>query len=352
MIGNHNPLPGHRGDLPKQMRVVRSLDVEQWATFVDQHPNGSIFHTPGMHRVFTKTRHCRPAVWATLGGDGEIRALMTPVAIQTLGGPLRAMTSRVVAFGGTLVSRGPCEREALEALLRTYQRASGRTALFTEVRNLAAVDHLAPSLHACGFRHENHLNFLVDLAPSEEQIWRRVAPSARRNVRKARRLGVAIEEVVSPSGIAAGYEVLRHVYHRLRVPLPDRSLFQSAYWILGPLGQFKLLLANLAGRPIGALTLLSYRSVVYYWYTGILREYARYRAGDLLAWHAIQSARAQGYETFDFGGAGRPNEPYGVRDFKAKYGGELVDFGRHVWTPAPLRLRMALVAYAMFRRFL
>ena len=35
-----------------------------------------------------------------------------------------------------------------------------------------------------------------------------------------------------------------------------------------------------------------------------------------------------GYKIFDFGGAGKPNLAYGVRDHKLKFGGELVEFGR------------------------
>jgi hypothetical protein len=41
-----------------------------------------------------------------------------------------------------------------------------------------------------------------------------------------------------------------------------------------------------------------------------------------------------------------------VRDFKAKYGGRLVDFGRDTWVPAPVRLRVATLGYEKVRRFL
>lgn len=73
------------------------------------------------------------------------------------------------------------------------------------------------------------------------------------------------------------------------------------------------------------MSLLLYKDVVYYWYTGTLREYAGHRAGDLLVWQAITDGKASGCTTLDFGGAGRPDEPYCVRDFEAEYGGQLVD---------------------------
>jgi lipid II:glycine glycyltransferase (peptidoglycan interpeptide bridge formation enzyme) len=35
-------------------------------------------------------------------------------------------------------------------------------------------------------------------------------------------------------------------------------------------------------------------------------------------------------------GAGKPDEPYGVRDFKAEFGGELVERGRFLCIRKPL----------------
>ena len=113
-----------------------------------------------------------------------------------------------------------------------------------------------------------------------------------------------------------------------------------------------MLLARNGGDTIGVLTLLCYGRVAIYWYTGTLREAAQCRAGDVLVWEAIERARLHGCEVLDFGGAGKPDEPYGVREFKAKYGGSLVDFGRDMWVPSPRRLRLATTAYEKVRRFL
>jgi serine/alanine adding enzyme len=332
------------------LRVVRSLEEGRWATFVDHHDDGSIFHTPEMYRVFAEARHHRPAIWGTVDDEGEIRALMTPVTIATLGGPLRALTSRVVSFAGPLA--GPLGEQPLERLLRAYRDDGPRVPVFTEIRHHVDGGELATALHACGFRHEGHLNFLVDLTQPEEELWRKVASSAKRNIQKARRQGVTIEDAADPADVAAGYEVLRDVYRRIRVPLPDRSLFDAAFRILGPLGRCRVVLARLGGRTIGVMTLLHFKGVVTYWYTGTLREYARLGAGDLLVAHAIESGRELGCRILDLGGAGRPDEPYGVRDFKAKYGGVLVDHGRDIWVRSPARMRVATTGYGLIRRFL
>jgi hypothetical protein len=328
-----------------RVRVVTALDDRRWEAFAGSHPDASVFHTPEMAAVFADTEGHRPTLWAALGEDDEVRAAFTPVAVSTLPGPLRAVSTRAVAFAAPIG-----DPSAVTAVLEAY-RGGARGPLFTEVRHHVVDPGRVALLDAQGFVYEPHLNFLIDLTAGEEALWGRVASSARRNVQKARRSGVTIEEA-DAAGVAEGYEVLRDVYHRIQVPLPGPTLFEASQRILGPLGRFSMLLARWEGRTIGVLSLLRYRGVVTYWYTGTLREHATLRAGDLLAWHAISTEAASGNRLFDFGGGGRPEEPYGVRDFKAKYGGELIEPGRSVWVAKPVRTRVATVGYGLVRRFL
>jgi lipid II:glycine glycyltransferase (peptidoglycan interpeptide bridge formation enzyme) len=53
-------------------------------------------------------------------------------------------------------------------------------------------------------------------------------------------------------------------------------------------------------------------------------------------WGEMQYAAENGYPLFDFMGAGSPDQPYGVRDFKAEFGGELVEHGRFLCVRKPL----------------
>jgi CelD/BcsL family acetyltransferase involved in cellulose biosynthesis len=331
-------------------KVVRALQEAPWEAFVEQHPDASVFHTPAMAQVFAATERHAPALWAAVDDGGAVRALITPVTVAILGGPLRTLTSRTVAFAAPIAAPG--DDEALRALLAAYRAAGSRGSLFTEVRHHVVDPAVAAALQAEGFEREPHLNFTIDLTQGEDTLWGKVASSARRNVQKARRSGVTIEETADPQAVSDAYDVLRDVYHRIQVPLPDRSLFDAAARILGPLGMFTMWLARWEDRTIGVLSLLRYRGVVTYWYTGTLREHATLRAGDLLAWHAISTEAAAGNRVFDFGGAGRPDEPYGVRDFKAKYGGELIEPGRATWTASPLRYRVTTAGYELVRRFL
>ncbi|MEM2125313.1 MAG: GNAT family N-acetyltransferase [Candidatus Methanosuratincola sp.] len=333
------------------MQIVRNLDEQVWRDFVGKHPQGNIFHTPEMFAVYQLAAGHDPGLWAAVEDGSEVLALMLPVEITLLNGPARSFTSRAVAYGSALTAPGTRGQAALGHLLHSYNREMRNRLLFTELRNLSDLKESHPILNDHGFEFEDHLNFLIDLNRSPSQIWNGIRPNARRNIKKARNSHVRIEEVQDPAEIVLAYKVLKNVYHRIQVPLPDISLFQTAFDTLAPRGMMKVLCAKLQDVTIGVLTLLFYKEIIYYWYTGTLKEYSAYRPGDLLVWHSLEMGNQLGFKVFDFGGGGRPNEKYGVRDFKAKFGGELVNFGRNVRVHSPLRLKISQAGYQLVRRF-
>jgi hypothetical protein len=334
------------------MQVVRNLDLGAWRKFVEGHPRGNIFHTPEMFQAFARAKGYAPSLWATVDCAGQVLALLLPVHITVLGGPLHYLTTRAVVYGGVLCAPGREGVAALAMLLRVYNHAGKRALLFTELRNASDVSELQPMLKENGFVYEEHLNFLIDLTLPLENIRQKIRSNARRNIQKALKSNVVIEEANSPSDVLAAYTILRDVYKRIQVPLPDLSLFQSAFELMHPLGMMQILLAKLNDTNIGALTLLIYKGTLLYWYTGTLREYAQYRAGDLLVWRALELGKQYHCSLFDFGGGGKPDEEYGVRDFKAKFGGELVNFGRNIRVHAPARLKLSEAGYRLLRKFL
>jgi len=334
------------------MHIVRKLDENTWHEFVDRHPHGQIFHTPEMFHVFAQAGGHAPTLWAAVDRHGAPQALFLPVQITLMGGPLRRFTTRAVAYGSVLCTPDPAGEDALRLLLRAYTEEIGSRMLFTELRNPYDLTRWQPVLQACGFAYEEHLNFIVDLTRPPDQIWKEIRSNARRNVRRARKRQVIVEDVSAPEQISSAYALLKRVYERIQVPLAESSFFQAAFQTLHPQQMMKVLVARVDGVDIGVLTLLLYKDVILYWYTGTLREYSDYRAGDLLVWHTLEWGSQNGFRVLDFGGAGKPDEEYGVRDFKAKFGGDLVNYGRNVYVHAPVLLEVSERFYQVARRLL
>jgi serine/alanine adding enzyme len=222
--------------------------------------------------------------------------------------------------------------------------------LFTELRNLSNLDPIQPLLARCGFVYEEHLNYLIDLARPPEEVLQSFGRRTRKQIRRALRQGdIVIREASHLEEVAQCYELLQKSYAAARVPLADRSLFERLFEVLYPLGMVKFLLAWLGDECVSASVELLFKDTIYGWYSGLDRHYGQYVPNELLMWHILEWGAANGYRLYDFGGAGRPDEDYGVRDFKSKFGGQLVGFGRNTMVHAPLRLAVSKVGYRAYR---
>lgn len=329
------------------MQMVQQLAERTWTEFVEQHPHGNIFHTPEMFRAFAQTPNYHPTLWAVLNDQNTPLALLLPVQITVVSRLLAVFSQLAIAYGSILVTPGTEGEQALQALLTAYNQNAKRQVLYTELRNQTDLQVHQPTLLQCGFVYHGHLNFIANLAGSSEELWKKITPAARRNIQKARASGIEISHASHLQDITETYPILQNVYHRLQVPLPALSLFQAIFTELAPRNRVKVLMAKYNNTPIGVLYLLIYKGISLYWYTGTLCEYSSYRPSDLLMWSALQYSQEIGCHTFDFGGAGKPTEEYGVRDFKAKFGGTLVNYGRNICVHSPLSFRISRTAYLL-----
>lgn len=332
------------------MRVVRHLDEHHWREFVDNHPEGQVFHTPEMFQVFARAKGHRPTQWATTDDDGTVLALLLPVCVSLLDGPLRGLTGRAIVYGGVLHASGEKGLEALARVLESYKRQMGTPPLFTELRNLSETGPAQAVLERWGFAYHEHLNYLIDLQKPPGEILQSIGCRTRKHIRRAlRQSQVTVADVKDQQQVAIVYQLLSQTYRTARVPLADRSLFDAAFEVLYPKGMIRFTLVRVGDTPAAASVELLYKDVVYGWYGGTNRAYSGYQPNELLTWNILEWGALNGYKVYDFGGAGKPDEEYGVRDFKAKFGGDLVSFGRNTCVHTPHLLQLGLWGYSAYR---
>jgi lipid II:glycine glycyltransferase (peptidoglycan interpeptide bridge formation enzyme) len=111
----------------------------------------------------------------------------------------------------------------------------------------------------------------------------------------------------------------------------------------------RFVLAYAERAPVATSIELIYKDILYGWYGGVDRSYSKFVPNELLMWNILEWGANKGLRVYDFGGAGRPDEEYGVRDFKAKFGGNLVSYGRNVYVHRPGVLRLVKLGYQLFR---
>jgi CelD/BcsL family acetyltransferase involved in cellulose biosynthesis len=335
------------------MEIARELNEALWREFVDDHSLSNIFHTPEMFRVFARTKGHEPTLWAAVDGEGHPLALLVPVRVTLTAGLLYRFTTRAVAYGSILCAPGSEGREALRTLLRTYEQKITGKILFTELRNLSDLNSLQPVLDENSFFYEDHLNYLIDLDRPAEDVLQSIGRRTRKQIRKGLRDGlVRVGEATSRSELDHWYDTLQKTYSSVQVPLADRSLFEAAFDELHPKGMAKFLLAEVDGATAACSVELAYKDTIYGWYGGSDRAYGKYCPNEMLMWHILEWGANNGYRVYDFGGAGKPDEEYGVREFKAKFSGDLVCFGRNTYVHAPQLLWLSERGYRLLRRWM
>lgn len=168
-------------------------------------------------------------------------------------------------------------------------------------------------------------------------------------IRRASKEGTGFTVFTDVDSLEKCWLILSDVYRRARLPLPDISLFKGLLNCKDESSHLKIFAARNNGKIIGTLLALCWRDRVLDWYAGAFQEYLPKYPNDLLPWEAMLWAKRNGYKTFDFGGAGKPGVPYGVRDFKLKFGGELVNFGRFQKIHQPIMMKIASTGFKMWR---
>lgn len=324
----------------KNYTIVNTLDSECWRHFVAEHPKGSIFHTPEMFEVYRRAKRHKPFLLAALDRTGCILGLLVSVRVQTLPDPFGFLSSRAIFYAEPLCQPDETGIAALGDLLRAHDEYMGRHTLFAEVRPLRPAGVERAVLGGVGYHYTDHLNYVTDLRCPLDELWKRTSRQCKGNIRHGTREGVTIRPVTDRKDLNAVYTLLQASYKHARVPMADKSLFTAAFEMLYPRRMLEINVAYHDGKPIGADLLLLYRDYVFDWYRGSDRVKSLY-PGECLVWHQLQWAKENGFATYDFAGAGYPDIPYGVREFKAKFGGSLVTFGRYRHIYAPRRLFLA-----------
>jgi CelD/BcsL family acetyltransferase involved in cellulose biosynthesis len=131
--------------------------------------------------------------------------------------------------------------------------------------------------------------------------------------------------------------------------MPPKSLFASILNILHQRGFARLFGAELSGQLVGLGVFLTYKDAIYLWYNSHNRKHSSLGITEYTFWSTIEWAVKNGFKLFDFGGAGRRGEQYGVRDFKRTMGGHEVELGRLLCTHSRFKAAVSGAGYKIWR---
>ncbi|GAB3544136.1 lipid II:glycine glycyltransferase FemX [Spirosoma fluminis] len=319
----------------------------QISAFLETCPGFHYFQSPAFFNVCCSSKKLTPyyvIAWQNGAIVGVLlyfrqRQFVLPVA--------DFLTSRILIWGGPVV-RNHVPAVA-DGLLRHYQN-TGPNVMYTQVRNLIDTAVFRDQFRRYGFRYEEHLTLIVDLNQSETTLWRDVSTKRRNQIRRAEKEGCIVEKQDSLSALKVSYAILKDGYERTKLPLPDFSHFEALHQQADAYSGLRVFTVSWQGEIIGCMLCLAHSHWLFDYYAGAYRQYYKKYPNDLLPWRVLLWAKENGFTQFDFGGAGKPGVPYGVREYKKQFGGLLVNHGRYERTTYPRLFALITNAFRLWQR--
>ena len=321
------------------------IDLKRLENFVYHHPHGNFFQSSKAFQFFQSVDNYEPLFIVARDGD-EIAGSLLAVVIKESGGLKGYFSRRCIVWGGPLVHGD--DPEIWAGLVDALERLVSGRAIYTEFRNFKDLSAKKALFAEAGYQFNDHLNYIISI-PSLDRARARLSKSKKRQINKSLKNGAEIVQAENIDQVRSFYGILETLYReKVKKPLPAFNFF-SRFFKDKTLGNF--LLVQLKGRVIGGIMCPVYKDTIYEWFVcGMDGEIKDVYPSVLATWAPLKYGADNGLAYFDFMGAGRPDQDYGVREFKSKFGGDLVNFGRFVRVNQKLNYQVGKLGLEILKR--
>jgi len=325
-------------------------ELIKWDNFIAVCPNGTIFQSSHYYRLFLETSNYEPIVifsYKTKQISGCLLAIIHKVSSGLLG----YLSARSIIIGGPLAN----DDETINDLLNEYDLLIKARAIYSEIRNIFDINDYRSLFEHKRYFREDHLDIIFDLKKEESELWAEMHKNRKKEIKKAYTKDIEITELKLRNDSKVFNEVytmLALLYKRIGLPLPAITFFKNAVDLFEEKGILLTLAIKTENKIIGFRMELVFKGLVFDWYAASIQEYLSYRPNDILPWEVLKWGCKNKMSNFDFGGAGKPNKKYGVRDYKLKFGGELVNYGRFTKIHKPFLFSIGKVGLYLYKSLL
>lgn len=327
-----------------------NIDRSEWSGLVAASATGTWFQSPEAYEFYASQPELFKPFAIGLENDGALRAVCVGYVTVEKSAFKQVLTRRAIIVGGPCFA-DDCINEEVSLLLSTLrqQLSTGANApIYIESRNFNDYSLWKEAFAKAGFSYEPHLNFHVDTS-SVEVVEANLGKSRKRDIRTSLRDGATIIEQPTLEQVREYYAILENLYKtRVKTPLFPFSFFEKLWQNKD--GRF--ILVELNGEIIGGTVCVEQEGkCLYEWFAcGRDGEWKTIFPSTLATYSGIRYAAEHNCPRFDMMGAGKPDEAYGVRDFKAKFGGTEVEHGRFLCINKPLLYKIGVLGVTVLKK--
>lgn len=319
--------------MDRNLQIVNPLEDSRWNERILSHGGCSFFHSSNWAHVLAESYRYTPFYFAVIRGD-VLQALMPFMEISSRLTGKRAVSLPFTDYCRPIVSDVPAFENLLDAVIQRGKREGWRS-IELRTEDVLPVAH-PPSSTYCGH--------VLDISLSEEDLYRRLRDSTRRNIKKAMKERVEVVFSNSPDALKEFYRLNCMTRRDHGLPPQPYLFFNKIHEHVLAKDLGMLALASHKGKHIAGAIYFHFNDQGFYKYGASDRTYRHLRANNLIMWEAIRRYRAKGYASFSFGRTEPENA--GLLQFKAGWGAReypihyyKYDLRQNAFVKAPLKLK-------------
>ena len=327
--------------------TYKEIEREAWGALVAASATGTWFQSCAAFEFYASQPELFKPFAIGLENDGVLRAVCVGYVTVEKSAIKQFMMRRAIIVGGPALADDCTDAEVRELMSAVRKELKGE-AIYVECRNFNDYSRWKGAFTVAGFDYMPHLNFHVDTS-SMEVVDANLGKSRKRDIRTTIREGVTVIEHPTDEQVCAYYKVLDNLYRtKVKTPLFPLSFFLA----LNKHKDGRLLILEYQGRIIGGTVCVEQANkCVYEWFVcGEDGVYPHVFPSSYATYAGIKYAAEHGCARFDMMGAGKPDEAYGVRDFKAKFGGKEVEHGRFLCVTKPLLYNIGVLGVKILKK--
>ena len=361
----------------KRILTYDEIDREEWSRLVASSATGTWFQAPEAYSFYESMSEifmpfvvavaCDPAGTQT-EDKLTLRAICCGYVTKELSPFKQFFTRRAIIIGGPCLADDATDDEVTTLMTAVKNHSFTHSLIhsfihapiYIETRNFNDYSRWKSAFAKAGFSYQPHLNFHVDCTDAEA-MWERLSENRKRQIKKvsaatplndAAKLSndvpAELNDAVTEADIREWYEILANLYKtKVKTPLWPVEFFLEAY----RQGVGKFMLVRHEGKIIGGSMVVTDGKAVYEWFEcGLNAEYKEQYPSMMATWAGMSYAAEHACARYDMMGAGVPGVPYGVRDFKSEFGGELVEHGRFLCVCKPLLYKLGVLGVKILKR--
>ncbi len=321
------------------IQLFDEINIVEWKELYLASSYSSFFQSPECYQFYSQLSFMTPFVYA-VEEEGELKALVSGYIIAEGGRIEQFFSKRAIINGGALIA-SDISNDALNLLLVKLKTELQHKAIFVEFRNFHDYSSYKSVFEKIGFEYHAHLNFQIDLT-SVDEVFAKLSETKKRQVKQTLKAGVSYELTHNTEDIIDFYQILSELYrNKIKLPLFPLEFFETI--IKDSMGQLIVLKEN--AIVLGGILCVADNKTVYEWFVcGLDKKIQNIYPSALATWAGIEHAVNLSCTRFDFMGAGKPDKEYGVRNFKARFGGNLVENGRFLYICKPFLFKIGNMA--------